>query len=257
MPVIDTQGRVFGRFNLVDALLVGLLIVGVPAAFGFRVLFRDPPAQLSRISPIAIDQGADLLIELNGQNFRPYMRVSFGTTQAAGFQFYGTTQAFVPMPALEPGTYDVVLYDHAREVARLPQAMTVTGPMRPPQVRLRIHGTYVGLNRDQAAELRVGRPMNGTDAAIAVIEARSEPQPSAARVKVSDALTVTVPVPERVDVPATIVLTCPTSVGPGGTLRCALGQVALVRDVHITFQGPSGHLLFRIDDISPAGSPEP
>ena len=127
MPVIDSQGKVFGRFNLVDVLLVALLAAAVPAAHASRALFRESHAQLTAISPKAVEQGADRLIELTGVSFRPYMRVSFGATQAASFQYYGATQAFVPVPALEPGTYDVVLYDHAREVARLPQAMSVTG----------------------------------------------------------------------------------------------------------------------------------
>lgn len=254
MPVIDVQGKVFGRFNLVDAVLVLLLIVALPAAYAARMLFREPPSTLAVISPKAVDQGVDRLIELTGENFRPYMRVSFGTTQAASFQFYGTTQAFVPMPALEPGTYDVVLYDHAREVARLSQALTVTGPVRPSRVRLRVTGAYVGLNAAQAAQLAAGRPLNATEGVIGEIETLREPRPSMARVHVSEALTVSVPMDNLLEVPATIILTCPTSVGPGGVLRCATAGTTLARDMHISFQGPAGLLLFRIDEIDAAAS---
>lgn len=255
MPVIDEQGRVFGRFNLVDASLVVLLIVAVPAAYAARVLFRDPPAQLTAISPPTVDQGADRLIELTGANFRPYMRVSFGTTQAASFQFYGTTQAFVPMPALDPGTYDVVLYDHAREVARLPQALSVTGPARPPQVQLRLRGAYIGLTSEQAPQLIAGRPLNASEGVIGAIETREAPRPSVARVRVSEALTVPVAMDGQLEVPATIILTCPTSVGPGGALRCATAGVTIAPDMHIAFQGPFGRLLFRIDAVDAAERP--
>jgi hypothetical protein len=254
MPVIDSQGRVFGRFNLVDALLVVLLIAAVPAAYAARVLFRDPPPQLTTISPSTADQGVDRLIELTGANLRPYMRVSFGTTQAASFQFYGTTQAFVPLPALEPGTYDVVLYDHAREVARLPQAMSVTGPARPPQVQLRLRGAFIGLTSEQAPQLIEGRPWNATEGVIGAIETREAPRPSVARVRVSEGVTVPVPMDGRLEVPAAMVLTCPTSIGPGGVLRCATAGVTIAPDMHLTFQGPFGNLLFRIDAVDAAGS---
>lgn len=253
MPVIDSQGRVFGRFNLVDALLVVLLMVALPAAYAARVLFRDPPAHLSAIAPTAVDQGAERLIEITGLNLRPYMRVSFGTTQAASFQFYGTSQAFAPMPALEPGAYDVVLYDHAREVARLPQALTVTGPGRPPHVELRIRGAYLGLTQAAADLLDIGRPMNASEGVIGTIMSREAPRPAVARVFVSDALTVPVPMDGQLEVPATIVLTCPTSVGPGGVLRCATAGTTLAPDRYLSFQGPSGRLLFRIDEIDAAG----
>ena len=82
MALIDTQGRVFGRFNLIDLLLVAVLIGLLPAAYAARVLFRDPPATLRSISPAALSQGDDKLIELSGTNFRPFMRVSVGPAQA-------------------------------------------------------------------------------------------------------------------------------------------------------------------------------
>ena len=254
MPVIDSQGKVFGRFNLVDVLLVALLAAAVPAAHASRALFRESHAQLTAISPKAVEQGADRLIELTGVSFRPYMRVSFGATQAASFQYYGATQAFVPVPALEPGTYDVVLYDHAREVARLPQAMSVTGPSRPPQVQLLLRGAFIGLTSEQAPQLTEGRPWNATEGVIGMIETREAPRPSVARVRVSEGVTVPVPMAGLLEVPATIILTCPTSVGPGGVLRCATAGVTIAPDMHITFQGPFGGLLFRIDAVDAAGS---
>jgi hypothetical protein len=147
-----------------------------------------------------------------------------------------------------------VLYDHAREVARLPHAITVTGPLRPPQVRLRITGAYVGVNAAQAAQLIQGRPMNATEGVIGEIETRQDARPAVARVHVSDALTVSVPMDNLLEVPATIIVTCPTSVGPGGVLRCATAGATLARDMHLSFQGPSGQLLFRIDQIDAAAS---
>lgn len=249
MTMIDREGRVFGRFNLVDTLLVLVVAAALPAAYAAHRLFRDPAPQLVRVAPGAIEQGSSRLIEINGKHFRPYMRVSFGDRQAPGFQFYGPTQAFVPLPPLEPGTYDVVLYDYTREVGRLPQAFKVSGPLRPPTIALRVRGAYVNLNAEQAQLLNVGRGMDATEGMVAVIEAIEGPRPSIARVRVSDELSVTVPMPEHLEVPATLTVRCQTTVDRGGALRCATGGVSLSQDMHISFQGPFGLVLFRIDAI--------
>lgn len=249
MSVIDDQGRVFGRFNLVDALLAVLLVLALPAAYLAHVLFRDPPASIARVLPPAVEQGSARLIEIQGERLRPYMRISFGDQQAASFLFYGPTQAFVPAPSLEPGSYDVVLYDYMREVGRMPKAFTVTGPMRPPTIRLRVRGAYIGLTPDIAAGLKPGRPMNATEGVTLETETQDEPRPSVARVRVSDALTVPVPMTGQLELPATIIVTCPTHVGAGGVLQCSTAGTAFAPDMHLSFQGPSGLLLFRIDQV--------
>lgn len=249
MPLIDQHGRVFGRLNLVDALLVLLAILAMPAAYAAHRLFRDPPARLIRVSPDSVEQGATRLIEIQGEHLRPYMRISFGGQQAGSFQFYGAGQAFVPAPsALEPGSYDVVLYDYMREVARLPSAFIVSGPMRPPSIRLRVRGAFIGQTEQSIAKLALGEPWNATEGVTATIESKEAPRPSVARVRVSDT-TVTVPMAGQLELPATVVVTCPTQVGPGGVLRCATAGTTFAPDMHLGIQGPSGLLLFRIDQI--------
>ena len=250
MALIDRQGRVFGRLNIVDALLVLLVIVAMPAAYAAHRLFRDPPARLIRVWPEAVEQGATRLIEIRGEHFRPYMRISFGNQQAASFQFNGAGQAFVPAPStLEPGAYDVVLYDYMREVARLPKAFTVSGPIRPPTIQLRVRGAFIGQTEQTITKLPIGEPWNAAEGVVGYIEAKAPPRPSIARVRVSDATTVTVPMEGQIELPATVVVTCPTHVGPGGVLRCATAGTTFAPDMHLTFQGPTGLLLFRIDHI--------
>jgi len=250
MPLIDQQGRVFGRLNLVDALLVLLVIVAMPAAYAAHRLFRDPPARLVRVWPDSVEQGAARLIEIQGEHLRPYMRISFGTQQAASFQFYGPGQAFVPAPAeLEPGAYDVILYDYTREVARLPRAFIVSGPMRPPTIQLRVRGAFIGQTQASVAKLALGEPWNATEGVTATIEAKEAPRPSVARVRISPETTVAVPMEGQLEVPATVIITCPTHVGPGGMLRCATAGATIAPDMHLSLQGPSGLLLFRIDQV--------
>ena len=250
MPVIDQQGRVFARFNVVDALLVLLVVAALPAAYAAHRLFRDPPARLTRVWPESVEQGATRLIEIQGEHLRPYMRISFGDQQAASFQYYGPQQAFVPAPsALEPGAYDVVLYDYMREVARLPKALMVSGPMRPPSVQLRVRGAFIGLTEKTIAALTVGEPWNATEGVTVQIESKQPPRPSVARVRVSDATTVSVPMAGQLELPANIIVTCPTHVGPGGVLRCATAGTTFAPDMHLSLQGPTGLLLFRIDEV--------
>lgn len=250
MAMIDRHGRVFGRFNLVDALLVLLVLIAMPAAYAAHRLFRDPPPSLTRVWPASVEQGATRLIEIQGEHLRPYMRISFGDQQAAGFQYYGPQQAFVPAPAaLEPGAYDVVLYDYMREVARLPKAFSVSGPMRPPSVQLRVRGAFIGQTEKTVGTLTLGEPWNATEGLTAQIETKDAPRPSVARVRVSDATTVSVPMDGQLEVPATVIVTCPTHVGPGGVLRCATAGTTFAPDMHLSIQGPNGLLLFRIDRI--------
>lgn len=249
MAMIDDRGRVFGRINLVDAILLLLLLLAIPAAYAAYRLFRDPAPVLARINPPAIEEGSTRLVEINGEHFRPYMRISFGDQQGAAFQFYGPSQAFVPAPALPPGSYDVVLYDYMREVARLPKALTVTGPSRPSRIALRLAGAFVGLAPGQADAFIAGQPLNAAEGVIGTIETKEAPRPAITRVRVSDGLTVPVPIEGRVELPAVIRLTCPTTVAPGGVVQCTTGGVNIARDMHVSFQGPHGLVLFRIDEV--------
>ena len=151
-----------------------------------------------------MEQGATRLIEIQGEHLRPYMRISFGDQQAASFQFYGAGQAFVPAPStLEPGAYDVVLYDYMREVARLPKALSISGPMRPPTIQLRVRGAFIGQTEQSIAELSLGEPWNATEGVTVTLETKEPARPSVARVRISDT-TVSVPMAGQLELPATV-----------------------------------------------------
>ena len=49
MPIIDERGRVFGRFNLVDAAVGLLVLVLLPAAYGAYRLFKEPLPTLTGV----------------------------------------------------------------------------------------------------------------------------------------------------------------------------------------------------------------
>lgn len=249
MPLIDDRGRVFGRFNMVDALALLLLAAAIPGGYVAHLMFRAPRAQLIQVVPAVINQGVNQQVEVTGRNFRPYMRVSFGGVQGASFLYYGATQAFVPLPALEPGTYDVVLYDYMREVGRLPQALTVTGPAKPATVQVTVMGAFTGQPLGQPSRLAVGQTLYGAGGLVALTTEVGAPRPSVARVRVSEVLTVPVTMDEWNEVPATLTLTCPTELAADGILRCATGGIVLAPDVNIMLRGPDNQLPFRVDRI--------
>lgn len=249
MAVIDQHGRVFGRIAFVDALLLALLLVALPAGYAAAVWFRDPPPVLREVTPAAMSQGSGQQVEIRGEHLRPYLRVSFGTVQGPAFLYYSPTQAFVPLPPLEPGTYDVVLYDYMREVDRLPGAFTVVGPPRPPTVRIEVEGAFAGLTEEMAAALAPGQLMNAADGLVSEILRMSAPRPAVARVRISGDRVVDVPMEGLVDLPVTLALTCPTSLAASGEIRCSTGGVVLEPDVHLVLQGPTGRVPFRVAQV--------
>ena len=53
-------------------------------------------------------------MSVKGENFRPYMRVSFNSVQGNSFIFRNAGEAVIDLNAMPPGVYDVVLYDTPR-----------------------------------------------------------------------------------------------------------------------------------------------
>ena len=45
VTVLDDRGRLFGRVNLVDASVVGFIVLLIPVAYGTWLLFRPKPVQ--------------------------------------------------------------------------------------------------------------------------------------------------------------------------------------------------------------------
>lgn len=255
MPVIDARGRIFGRFNLIDTLVVLLVVAAVPVAYGAHLMFRDPPATLSAVTPGIVTQSPAAQVAIVGTNLRPYMRVSFGTTQAPSFLFYGPTSAFVPLPALAPGTYDVVLFDYMREVARLPNGLTIVGAVPPMTVQVEVVGAFTALEPGAEAGVAKFQEYFGADGVFASVTATGPARVSSGRVHLADGVIVSVPVPAQREVPATLTMKCPARMDQAKLLRCWTGEAFLAPDSHVTLSGPHGTVLFRIEQINPIPQP--
>jgi hypothetical protein len=222
MTLVENRGRTAGgRFNLIDAVAAFLILVLIPVAFGAYLLFRTPPATLTGLRPPTLYQGPGLRIEVVGENLRPFMRVSFGTEQGRTFEIGGSRGAFVALPDLPPGVYDVVLFDYKQEVSRLPKALTIL-PLAPtPSVELEVTGMFKGLSADRVNGLKAGDKLPPQGETVAQVVSVGVAVPSQIDLRAGPE-TLRVPMPGQTDLPAVLRVKCGVVQNADGSLRCSL-----------------------------------
>lgn len=221
MPLIDERGRVFGRFNAVDAFVAALVLVMLPIAYAAFLLFRTPPAKLTDVEPKQLTMGPNLRVKISGTNLRPFMRVSFDTVQGRTFMIGSTSSAEVDLPNLEPGTYDVVLYDYAQEVDRLPKAFTMLPRTPAPSVTVSVAGAFVGMGEAKADLIRQGLTFKQGDRTVATVLAAAPKRVGEVLMRTGDTV-ISVNLAGNYSVSAALQLECfLESTGDGG-LRCVI-----------------------------------
>jgi hypothetical protein len=258
MAIVDDRGRVSGRFNAVDVFVFVLVVVMIPVAYAAYALFRTPPAKLRGIEPKQFTMGPNLRVRVNGTNLRPFMRVSFNTVQGRTFMIGSTETAEIDLPDLEPGTYDVVLYDYAQEVDRLPKALTILPKVAAPTVNLSVNGAFVGLNQTQIDAIRPGLKLTQSNRVVGTVLAVGGPSPGAIRMRTGDTV-IGVDIPGAFDLPAVLDLECFLEPTSDGSFRCtsygpahtALVAVDSVLSVPVAGTG----LNFQVNDVHPVGHP--
>lgn len=241
MPLIDSNGRLFGRINVIDAL-VGILVLGlVPLAYGAYLLFRTPPPQLVAVEPAELVNGPNLRVSIRGENLRPYMRVSFNGLQGNSFIFRNTSEALVDLNPMPPGVYDVVLYDTAQERSRLRAAFTLK-PSPMPASHVIAVGTFGNLTAAQAAEVKTGMVIPGVGEVVAV----APPLPESTRVYAGPVIEI--PIADAVRVPVALRIGC-TVRAPQGVPQCAVGDAPLQPLALLLVNTPLGMLPFQLDQL--------
>ena len=123
MTLLDDQGRLFGRWNMVDVAVIGLLGTLIPMAYGAWLLFAPRPPVLLRVTPYEITPEITR-VTVEGRNLRPYLRMTLNDT-AVVFSFTDPNSGAITLSAMSPGVYDLVLLDEAQELTRLPHALVV------------------------------------------------------------------------------------------------------------------------------------
>jgi hypothetical protein len=126
MRLVDDHGRLFGRVNIIDAVVLLLIGVLVPLAFGAFVLFRQPVPRIRTISPNSIGEQRETTVQVTGEHLRAFLEARVNNIPAAAFLIQSTTNAEIKLPPLAAGSYDLVLRDEGTELVRVPGALTVT-----------------------------------------------------------------------------------------------------------------------------------
>ena len=71
MTIVDERGRLFGRFNLIDAAVVLVVVVLVPLVYAAYLLFRPPAMKILSVNPARIEQGRQgqfFIVSRQGEN---------------------------------------------------------------------------------------------------------------------------------------------------------------------------------------------
>jgi hypothetical protein len=256
MSIVDDRGRVGGRFNLIDGLVALVILVLIPVAYGSYLLFRTPQARLTSIEPTRVYQGKNLRIIVNGVNLRPFMRVAFNTIQGRSFLLGSTTYASIELPDLEPGVYDVQLFDYMQQVSELPKAFTVL-PLAPvPTVVLEVEGSFTGLPPEIAGLIAKGFKFAETAGSTGgEVVSVGPPRPARLRLQAGDNNTLDLPIPGTSELPARLRVKCYVASNPDGTLHCMMSgpqQASVIApDSVLTLAGPRGWVSFQIDWVYP------
>jgi hypothetical protein len=241
MPMVDSHGRVFGRWNLVDAVLVLLVLVLIPLAYGAYVLFRTPAPRLTAVEPGSLIAGNNLRVLVRGENLRPYMRVSFGDVQGNSFVFRNTSEALVDLNPMPAGEYDVVLFDESQERSRLPKAFTLLAPPLPASEVMLI-GTFGNLTADRAAGLTQGMTIENVGQIVTI----APPLPETTRVFAGPVLEI--PIANAVRVPVVLRVACAVK-APEGVPQCTVGDARLAPTSMLLLKTPIGPIPFQVDQI--------
>jgi len=218
MTVIDDRGRVLGRVNVIDAAAAVLLFVLIPVAYGAYLLFRTPAPRLTSVSPTKLYAGPNQRVRIEGANMRPYMRIAFGSTQGVTFAILSTTSAEVEVPNLQPGTYDVTLFDYRQEVAQLPRALTILNQAPVPTLEMEVSGSFKGMNAATAAQFKAGQTLSDGSQRAEVLRV-GPPVPAVFRINAGTSL-LSMQVPGELEVPATLRVQCYTEAAGDGSVRC-------------------------------------
>jgi hypothetical protein len=247
MAIVDAQGRLFGRLNLLDAVLLVLVAGLIPLGYAAYLLFREQPPSLVSVTPSRTEQTQQLRLTVIGENLRPYMRVSAGSQQGQDFTFKGTTEAEVTFINLLPGDYDVTLYDQAQERSRLPRALTVTPSALPPTEIVGV-GSFGNLDAAGAAKITAGLQLPGVGEVLAV----GAPQPDQTRVFSSVTL-VGAPVPNALRVPAVVLFRCDIRAEQGRP-HCSVANATMGPAALMMLPTPLGKTPFQVEQVR---SPHP
>src|SRR5205807_435388 len=115
--------------------------------------------------------------------------------------------AEIDLPDLPPGSYDVVLYDYAQEVGRLPGALKVLPNAPLPNLTVDVSGAFTALDASGISALKAGMRLPTEGETQAEILSVGKLHGSLMRIFAGPRM-LRVPVEARDDLPATLRVHC-------------------------------------------------
>ena len=162
MSVIDKDGRLFGRFNLVDAGILVFVVLLVPVGYATFLLFRPERPSIESVTLVEVgneerrvSSGTILTAKLKvkGTGFNPLLRARIDDIDAVGLVFENPNSVDVIVGVVPPGKHDLVLYDGVQEVARSRGAVEVQRNEGP---SVRAYGWLTNLPPENAETFKPG-----------------------------------------------------------------------------------------------------
>jgi uncharacterized protein DUF4330 len=141
VAVIDADGRVFGRVNVIDAGAIVLLAAMIPLAIVALLTFRTRPLLITGVVPRTLTVGSPMRVQVKGEQFRPYLQAFVERTgqrfmidevdrsrNMATYLLSSPELVELHFPEIIPGTYDLYFTEHSRVVASSTAAIVVAQP---------------------------------------------------------------------------------------------------------------------------------
>ena len=234
MALIDDRGRLFGRVNLIDAMVGLFALVLIPLGYGAFMLFRPAVPTITAVIPAQVPEKQIATVQIAGTDLRPFLKAHLGRFAADAFLVQSPTRAEIRIPESMPaGTYDLILSDEAQELVRKPGAISIVAPVKAAvTAQVQLLGEFVALSPDLATAVRVGAVLTGqpAEAAAADVLAVRPPQPGLRSLTVAPDQITLAPAPNQVRVPAIVRVTCVVVEN-----RCTVGGAPAAPESTVSF----------------------
>jgi hypothetical protein len=213
MTLIDRDGRLFGRFNVIDAAALAFIALLLPIGYATFLLFRPSQPAIESVTQVPVTDeerrvsGAGLLIaklKVKGNGFNPLLRARIGDMPAMGFVFETPNSADVIVGAVPPGKHDLVLLDGVQEVARARGVVEIHATEGP---SIRVYGWLTGLPAAMAPTLDKGYSSDPNLPGAFRIVAAGEVRDAKARIAI-ESLAIDLPSPGQKERAAELVVRC-------------------------------------------------
>ena len=258
--VVDSEGRVAGRINLVDALCLVFVAALIPLAYVSWLLFQPARPVIRSVERSEITSAEEkiaaglpirLKVKVRGEHLTPMLRAYVGNVPAMGFTFETPASGDVIIGEnVPPGTHDLILFDGLVEVARAPGAVSIVASAGVP---IRAVGAFTLLDKRTADNLEVGQTFTVDGRRAAEILALSNTGPDRRELR-QGAASVQQTTPDTWSREAVLRTHCDPDPDPA---RCRIGGTLLTGEAPsiIIVPGSSPVQRMRVDAIVPDASP--